>query len=106
LQFSVNFEQKCNYWATLEGVALGHHLREWVKHRDGSGFGKIIAGFYLIIEMAVNLVDDAIGLSLAFQSTSQRGGDIFNVGLILGKVSKIVVQLYLEGIMFKDYRDY
>jgi len=66
MQFSINLEQKCNYWATLEGVALGHHLREWVKHRDGSGFGKIIAGFYLVIEIVINLVDDVLGLALAF----------------------------------------
>lgn len=106
MQFGLSFESKCNYWATLEGVVLGHHLREWLKQRDGTGFGRIIAFSFLLQELVFNGVDDLIVLMAAFQSLSTRGGDIFDAGLILGKLSKITLQLYLEGILFKGYQDF
>ncbi len=105
VQFATVLETRCNYLATLEGVVLSHRVRQWLRATDGVGFKRIIAGILLINEVLINTLDDIFVLLMAWMAI-QEHGDIFDFGLILGKVSKIMIQLYLEGLIFKNYKEY
>lgn len=56
---------RCNYVSTLQGVVLGHNLRNYFKHRWGNGFGNIFAAALWFDEVALNFVDDFYGLMIA-----------------------------------------
>jgi len=104
-EFLMIFEQKCNYLASLEGVVLSRKVGRFLRNMDGIGLGRIISGFWLIGEVLVNALDDLLVLSTAVMGFSNHY-DVFTVGIILGKVTKILVQYYLEGLIFRKHQDF
>ena len=72
---------------------------------DGKGFGSILSNAWWVIEFVSNLIDDGIILSTSFLSFTQHM-DLFNVGLMSGRLCKMLIAYYLEGILFRDYREY
>lgn len=59
--------------------------------KDGTGLGRIIGFGFLIQEFLVNALDDIVVLATATNSLATHSGEIFDVGLILGKLSKIIM---------------
>lgn len=57
------FEYRCNYLATLEGVVLSRKIGRSLANLDGIGFGRILSTFWLLGEILVNVVDDALVLA-------------------------------------------
>jgi len=59
------FEQRCNYLASLEGIVLSRKFASFLRHMDGIGFGRILAGFWIIGEVLINGIDDLLVISTA-----------------------------------------
>ena len=72
---------------------------------DGVGIGRILSGFWLIGEILINAFDDALVITTAVMGFSNHY-DVFTLGIILGKVTKIFVQYYLEGLIFRRHQDF
>lgn len=104
-EFLMIFEQRCNYLASLEGVVLSRRFSRYLRNMDGVGFGKMLSGFWLIGEILINVIDDALVLTTAFMGFSTHY-DFFTLGVILGKATKILVQYYLEGLIFRKHQDF
>ncbi len=68
MQFTTILEARCNYWATLEGVVLGHKLRTHLRQTDRTGFNRILAAMIMAAEFSLNLIDDALVLSTTFMA--------------------------------------
>jgi hypothetical protein len=89
-EFLMVFEQRCNYFASLEGVVLSRKVGRYLRNLDGTGFGRILSGFWLIGEVIINLIDDALVLATAYMGFSNHY-DLFTLGIILGKTTKLLV---------------
>ena len=104
-EFLMIFEQRCNYLASLEGVVLSRKVGRFLRDIDGMGIGRVLSGFWLIGEVFINLIDDFLVLTNAFMGFSNHY-DVFTLGVILGKVTKILTQYYLEGFIFRKHQDF
>lgn len=104
-QFLIELETRCNYYTTLEGAVLSHSFRQWLSDRDGSGLGDIVSKVFLALEVIIQTADDALVLGSAAVGFKTHF-DLYNVGLMLGRLTKMLTTYYLEGILFRKYRDY
>ena len=91
--------------ATLEGLILSHHFMAYLEQMDGTGFGSILADFWYLGEIGWNMLDDSMVIALSLVSFMQHK-DLYNVGLLLGKTCKILIQFYLEGNAFQKHKDF
>ena len=55
----------------------------------------------LVTEIIFNIIDDAIVLARSGYGIFVHW-DIYNFSVICGKIAKIVLQLYLDGAIFKS----
>ena len=101
-EFLMVFEQRCNYLASLEGIVLSRKIGRSLRTLDGVGIGRILSGFWTLGEILINALDDGIVLATAGMGFSQHY-DSFTFGIIVGKVTKILVQYYLEGLIFRKH---
>jgi hypothetical protein len=97
----VVFISRCNYVATLEGLILSKHFRNYLNKRYGS-FGGILSSIWWLHVNIMNVIDDGMVISLSLISVWQHK-DLFNLGLLLGKALKLTAQLYLEGYVLKRH---
>jgi len=56
----------------------------------------------MIGEILINALDDGLVLATAGMGFSQHY-DLFTFGIIVGKVTKMLVQYYLEGLLFRKH---
>lgn len=99
------FEQRCNYLASLEGIVLSRKIGRSLRTLDGVGIGRIFSSFWLIGEILTNLIDDSLVLATASMGFSKHY-DLFTFGIIVGKVTKMLVQYYLEGLIFRQHQNF
>lgn len=88
--------------ASLEGIVLSRKIGRSLSSLDGIGFGRIFSGFWMIGEILINALDDGLVLATAGMGFSQHY-DLFTFGIIVGKVAKMLVQYYLEGLLFRKH---
>jgi hypothetical protein len=105
IEFLFIFDERCNYFGTVEGVVISRQVSRFLRDMDGTGFGSMLAGFWFFGELLTNLLDDAIVLANAFLSFKSHM-DFFSSGLILGKLTKLCIQYYLEGFIFRNHQDF
>ena len=104
-EFLMVFEQRCNYLASLEGIVLSRKIGRSLSTLDGVGIGRIFSGFWMIGEILINVLDDSLVLATASMGFSKHY-DLFTFGIIVGKVTKMLVQYYLEGLIFRQHQDF
>jgi hypothetical protein len=104
-EFLMVFEQRCNYLASLEGIVLSRKIGRNLGALDGVGIGRIFSGFWMVGEILINILDDSLVLATASMGFSKHY-DLFTFGIIVGKVTKMLVQYYLEGLIFRQHQDF
>ena len=52
--------------------------------------------------MGINLIDDSIGMAMAALGIYSHQ-DVYNIAVLAGKMAKMCLQFYLEGVMFQYY---
>ncbi len=87
--------RRCNYATSVEGIIVNHLIRKALVKNLGTA-GKFIGVGFIVGEILVNLLDDLIGYQLSFMGFRHHL-DFFNAGLILGRLTKGIVQFYMEG---------
>jgi hypothetical protein len=90
IEFLLATSWKCNYVSSLEGLVLSHHLQKYFREMNGTGFGSMLADIVYLNELVYNALDDASILGVTLISLGQHH-DLWNTGLILGKVSKMAI---------------
>ncbi len=92
-----DFLRRCNYLASAEGLIISHIVRKAISNYVPSDIvSGIINVVLVIIEVAVNLLDDFVGFQLTVMGLKQHQ-DFFNAGSILGRLAKIGVAFYSQG---------
>lgn len=62
----------------------------------------MLAGLWLFFVSIINVVDDLSVVSMSWLSLTSHY-DLFNVGLLLGKGTKFLTQLYYQGFILKEH---
>ena len=100
LEMTAILASRCNYHATVEGMVLSRMLYNHINSGKKNFWHGFLKYTWLTWEIAINLVDDIVVIGIAGMSFWNHI-DLFNSSLIIGKVMKICLQLYLEGFAFQ-----
>ena len=96
---------KCNYAATLEGILLNKMIVDTVYMAPNFIPYWVKSVIFFMITLPHNLftlVDDLVAGLLIFQRFNAHG-DLFDVGIVVGKVVRILFQGYFGIYMLWDY---
>ena len=97
------FEGKCNYMATLEGVAVTRTIATWYDNPQNI-LDQIQYAMWEFFEQTSNIFDDCITLmqaGLGFMAHT----DPHNLSVALGKIIKIIYMLYMDGLFVTGFVD-
>ena len=102
---SMDLESRCNLVATLQALILNKLFvdliyKDWHRYRVDTkkSFEWILfmAGYYTILG-----IDNLVYFSMLFQRISVHN-DMFNYGIVTGKVIVLLLSFYFNGIIFYD----
>ena len=100
LELGVVITSRCNYVATVEGLVVSHMLHTLVTKGTEAWWKKVLGWLVFGTEVLINLFDDVIVIAMAAASFWQNF-DLYNPSIVMGKILKLMFQLYLEGFLFK-----
>ena len=89
---------RCNYHSTVQGIILGHTLRNYINSAVPAPWNDVIGDIFWVYEIIVTLADDLWVLATAGVSFSQHF-DPYNGARIIGKLIKMSIQYKLYGFL-------
>ena len=105
LIISMDLESRCNVFATLQALILNKLVvdiiyKGWRRyHPDTNSLIKYV--LFLVFYYLVTSVDNLIYFSMLFQRISVHH-DLFNYGIVTGKVIVFVLSFYFNGFILYD----
>lgn len=97
------FEGKCNYMATLEGVAVTRTIATWYDNPQNI-LDQLQYAAWEFFEQSVNIMDDTVTLMQAALGFMAHY-DPHNLSVAIGKIIKIVYFLYMDGLFVTGFVD-
>eukprot|EP00347_Sterkiella_histriomuscorum_P007773 403347613 len=98
VQVSQDFQRKCNYGASFEGLVLSKVVSDSVSKQTwmSEWMRTAITSSILIYQVLNNFTDDFFALFQLNMAISTHK-DLYNIGTLLGRMAKMVSQFYLQG---------